>query len=90
MGISASYGRPQSDEERFKILDVVYDRGVQRWDTANAYDNSEDLNVRPLFNVPSPFYHPPILTAIPYSQSWVLVRGKVLDICLTYGVFPII
>ncbi|KZP07718.1 hypothetical protein FIBSPDRAFT_939374 [Athelia psychrophila] len=24
------------------------------------------------------------------GQSWVLVRGKVLDICLTYGVFPII
>ncbi|KZP18083.1 Aldo/keto reductase [Athelia psychrophila] len=43
MGISAFYAKPQADEERFKILDAVYDRGVRHWDTANAYNDSEDL-----------------------------------------------
>ncbi|KZP12781.1 Aldo/keto reductase [Athelia psychrophila] len=43
MGISAFYAKPLSDEERFKLLDAVYDRGVHHWDTANLYNDSEDL-----------------------------------------------
>ncbi|KZP17533.1 Aldo/keto reductase [Athelia psychrophila] len=43
MGLSAYYGKPQPDEERFKVLDAVYARGVRHWDTANAYMDSEDL-----------------------------------------------
>ncbi|KZP12777.1 hypothetical protein FIBSPDRAFT_897903 [Athelia psychrophila] len=43
MGLSAYYGKPQPDEERFKVLDAVYARGVRHWDTANSYMDSEDL-----------------------------------------------
>ncbi|KAF7974969.1 hypothetical protein HWV62_10705 [Athelia sp. TMB] len=43
MGIAAFYGKAQPDEERFKILDAVYDRGVRHWDTANVYMDSEEL-----------------------------------------------
>lgn len=43
MGISVAYGKVDSDEERFKVLDRAYELGVTNWDTADAYNDSEDL-----------------------------------------------
>ena len=40
---SAFYGQPKPDEERFKVLDKVYDEGDLFWDTADMYQDSEDL-----------------------------------------------
>jgi len=37
MGLSAFYGKPLSDEERFKVLDAVYESGVTYWDSANVW-----------------------------------------------------
>ncbi|OBZ78307.1 Aldo-keto reductase yakc [NADP(+)] [Grifola frondosa] len=43
MGIAAFYGAPLPDEERFKVLDAVYDSGCRMWDTADRYADSEVL-----------------------------------------------
>ncbi|KZV67260.1 Aldo/keto reductase [Peniophora sp. CONT] len=43
MGIAAFYGQVESDEERFKMLDAVYESGCTNWDTADVYGDSEDL-----------------------------------------------
>ncbi|WPH00740.1 Hypothetical protein R9X50_00357000 [Acrodontium crateriforme] len=43
MGLSAFYGKPKSDEERFKILDRCYEAGELHWDSADMYQDSEDL-----------------------------------------------
>lgn len=43
MGLSAFYGAPQSDEERFKVLDRAYELGETFWDTADVYMDNEDL-----------------------------------------------
>ncbi|KZV67259.1 Aldo/keto reductase [Peniophora sp. CONT] len=43
MGIAAFYGQVQSDEERFKFLDALYESGCTNWDTADIYGDSEDL-----------------------------------------------
>ncbi|KAI9431957.1 NADP-dependent oxidoreductase domain-containing protein [Lactarius indigo] len=43
MGISSYYGAAQPDEERFKLLDAVYEAGCTNWDTADAYGDSEEL-----------------------------------------------
>lgn len=43
MGLSAFYGAPKPDEERFKVLDKCYDDGELFWDTADMYMDSEDL-----------------------------------------------
>ncbi|CCM02737.1 uncharacterized protein FIBRA_04844 [Fibroporia radiculosa] len=43
MGLSAFYGKPLPDEERFKVLDAVYESGCTMWDTADAYGDSELL-----------------------------------------------
>ncbi|KAJ3001355.1 hypothetical protein NUW54_g6480 [Trametes sanguinea] len=43
MGIAAFYGKPMPDEERFKVLDAVYENGCTFWDTADRYADSEDL-----------------------------------------------
>ncbi|KAF2772864.1 Aldo/keto reductase [Teratosphaeria nubilosa] len=40
---SAFYGKPKPDEERFKILDRAYEVGDTFWDTADMYQDSEDL-----------------------------------------------
>lgn len=37
MGLSAFYGPPMPDEDRFKLLDAVYKSGCTNWDTANVY-----------------------------------------------------
>ncbi|KAI9062185.1 Aldo/keto reductase [Trametes sanguinea] len=43
MGIAAFYGKPMPDEERFKVLDAVYESGCTFWDTADRYLDSEEL-----------------------------------------------
>ncbi|KAL8764593.1 MAG: hypothetical protein Q9209_007962 [Squamulea sp. 1 TL-2023] len=43
MGLSAFYGAPASDEERFKLLDRAYELGETNWDSADIYMDSEDL-----------------------------------------------
>lgn len=43
MGLSAFYGKPKPDEERFAMLDHVYDSGERFWDSADMYNDSEDL-----------------------------------------------
>ena len=43
MGLSAFYGAPESDEERFKVLDRAYELGATNWDSADMYADSEDL-----------------------------------------------
>ncbi len=43
MGIAAFYGQTEPDEERFKVLDTVYESGVTFWDTADGYGDSEVL-----------------------------------------------
>ncbi|KAA6410691.1 MAG: Aldo keto reductase [Lasallia pustulata] len=43
MGLSAFYGKPESDEERFKVLDRAYELGERFWDSADVYMDNEDL-----------------------------------------------
>ncbi|KAJ8473792.1 hypothetical protein ONZ51_g7660 [Trametes cubensis] len=43
MGIAGLYGDKVPDEERFKVLDALYELGCKNWDTADAYYDSEDL-----------------------------------------------
>ena len=43
MGLSAYYGAPKPDEERFAVLDHVYNSGELFWDSADIYKDSEDL-----------------------------------------------
>ena len=43
MGLSAFYGKPKPDEERFAMLDHVYASGERFWDTADMYMDNEDL-----------------------------------------------
>ncbi|KUL90643.1 hypothetical protein ZTR_00084 [Talaromyces verruculosus] len=43
MGLSAFYGKPYPDDERFKFLDHVYESGERFWDTSDIYGDSEDL-----------------------------------------------
>ncbi len=43
MGISVAYGKPNPDEDRFKVLDRAHELGQTFWDTADAYADSEDL-----------------------------------------------
>lgn len=43
MGLAALYGPPLSDEDSFKMLDTLYEKGCRNWDTADAYARSEDV-----------------------------------------------
>lgn len=43
MGLSAFYGKPKPDEERYALLDHVYKSGDLFWDTADMYNDNEDL-----------------------------------------------
>jgi aryl-alcohol dehydrogenase-like predicted oxidoreductase len=40
---STAYGTTKPDEERFKVLDKLYQDGLFFWDTADVYADSEDL-----------------------------------------------
>lgn len=43
MGLSAFYGKPKSDKERFAFLDHVFASGERHWDSADMYLDNEDL-----------------------------------------------
>ena len=43
MGLSAFYGKPKPDNERFAVLDKCYEEGELFWDSADMYQDSEDL-----------------------------------------------
>ncbi|KAI9710368.1 MAG: hypothetical protein M1820_002863 [Bogoriella megaspora] len=43
MGLSAFYGPPKPDNERFAVLDKCYEQGELFWDTADMYMDNEDL-----------------------------------------------
>lgn len=43
MGLSAFYGKPKPDNERFAILDKAYEMGERNWDSADIYADNEDL-----------------------------------------------
>ena len=43
MGLSAGYGKPASDEERFNVLDRVIQLGSTYIDSADIYADNEDL-----------------------------------------------
>jgi len=43
MGLSAFYGAPASDEERFKVFDRAIELGSTFIDTSDAYGDNEDL-----------------------------------------------
>ena len=43
MGLSAFYGTVEPHEERFKVLDRAYELGQNFWDSADIYQDSEDL-----------------------------------------------
>jgi aryl-alcohol dehydrogenase-like predicted oxidoreductase len=43
MGLSAFYGSPKPDEERFDFLDKAYEAGEHFWDSAAMYGDSEEL-----------------------------------------------
>jgi aryl-alcohol dehydrogenase-like predicted oxidoreductase len=43
MGLSAFYGDIKPDNERFAVLDKAYELGDHFWDTADAYNDNEDL-----------------------------------------------
>lgn len=43
MCLSCLYGKPKPDEERYTLLDHVYQSGCLFWDTADMYADSEDL-----------------------------------------------
>lgn len=43
MGLSAFYGAPKPDNERLALLDQAYSLGEHFWDTADIYNDNEDL-----------------------------------------------
>ncbi|RPB17460.1 Aldo/keto reductase [Morchella conica CCBAS932] len=43
MGLSAFYGKVDSDEERFKFLDRAHELGERFWDTSDFYGDNEEL-----------------------------------------------
>ncbi|KAL8829466.1 MAG: hypothetical protein Q9170_006154 [Blastenia crenularia] len=43
MGLSSAYGAVESTEERLKVLDRAYELGETFWDSADVYQDSEDL-----------------------------------------------
>jgi aryl-alcohol dehydrogenase-like predicted oxidoreductase len=43
MGLSAFYGQPKPDSERYALLDHVFASGCRNWDSADMYADSEDL-----------------------------------------------
>jgi aryl-alcohol dehydrogenase-like predicted oxidoreductase len=43
MGLSAFYGKPMPDEERFAFLSHAHRVGERFWDSADAYADNEDI-----------------------------------------------
>lgn len=71
MGLSIFYGVKQSDEDRLKFLDHVYESGEHNWDSSDVYGDSEDLlgkYVTPKESTSVAQQHPPFL---PFPSSIV-------------------
>lgn len=49
MGLSAFYGAPESDENRFKLLDRAYELGETNWDSADIYMDRYSPTLPPFF-----------------------------------------
>ncbi|KAH7379040.1 NADP-dependent oxidoreductase domain-containing protein [Cadophora sp. MPI-SDFR-AT-0126] len=43
MGLSVGYGKAESDEPRFKVLDRAFELGETFWDSSDIYGDSEEL-----------------------------------------------
>lgn len=43
MGLSAFYGKPMSNEERWDFLSYAHKAGEHFWDSADVYGDNEDL-----------------------------------------------
>ena len=43
MGLSAFYGQPKPDAERFAVLDKAFEEGELFWDSADMYLDNEDM-----------------------------------------------
>lgn len=43
MGLSSFYGTVKPDEERYALLDHIFESGCRNWDSADMYGDSEDL-----------------------------------------------
>jgi hypothetical protein len=43
MGLSAFYGKPKPDKERYAVLDHVFNSGCRNWDSSDIYGDSEEL-----------------------------------------------
>ncbi|KAJ4413890.1 hypothetical protein N0V82_008245 [Gnomoniopsis sp. IMI 355080] len=43
MGMSALYGKPPSDDERFAVLDRAVEIGATNWDSSDMYGDNEEL-----------------------------------------------
>ncbi|KAF2100392.1 putative aldo-keto reductase [Rhizodiscina lignyota] len=43
MGLSANYGAPLPDDQRFALLDKIYEAGELFWDSSDSYGDSEVL-----------------------------------------------
>lgn len=80
MGLSAFYGAPAPDEERFKVLDRAYELGETNWDSADVYMDRF-----------APPFHPPIYINPPETDpppsedligKWFARTGKRSDIFL--------
>ncbi|KAF5378942.1 hypothetical protein D9757_008712 [Collybiopsis confluens] len=91
MGISAYYGKPEPDEERFKVLDAAYGSGCNHWDSANVYVSTEALSFSSPYAFVSISY-----VADRYGDSEILIgkwfkkTGKRDKIFLTskFGITP--
>jgi aryl-alcohol dehydrogenase-like predicted oxidoreductase len=43
MGLSAGYGKPKPDSERFALLDHIFASGAHFWDSSDIYGDNEEL-----------------------------------------------
>lgn len=69
MGLSAFYGAPKPDSERFALLDKLYADGELFWDSADIYADNEDLLGRWFKQNPGKREH--IFLATKFANKWV-------------------
>lgn len=58
MGLSAFYGKPKPDEERYAVLDAAYKLGELHWDSADMYQDSEGKSDPLLLSLDEPLINP--------------------------------
>merc|ERR1712130_519110 len=72
MGLSAFYGAPKPDEDRFKVLDKLYESGEFFWDSADMYMDNEDLLGKWFQANPGKRDHIFLATKL----AWILAQGE--------------